>query len=41
MYGIENTSPIQQLLTIVKTLTPGQKAKLRKELNESQLDVKP
>ena len=28
--------PFQQLLTIVKTLTPGQKAKLRAELNEEK-----
>lgn len=28
--------PFQQLLTIVKTLTPAQKAKLRAELNEEE-----
>lgn len=27
--------PFQQLLTVVKTLTPAQKARLRKELDES------
>lgn len=32
--------PFQQLLTIVKTLTPGQKAKLRAELNEEQIEIK-
>jgi hypothetical protein len=32
--------PFQQLLTIVKTLTPGQKAKLRAELNGEQVDAK-
>ena len=32
--------PFQQLLTIVKTLTPSQKAKLRAELNEEQSEVK-
>ena len=32
--------PFQQLLTIVKTLTPAQKAKLRAELNEEQADTK-
>ena len=30
----------QQLLTIVKTLTPGQKAKLRQELNEQKSEIK-
>ena len=30
----------QQLLTIVKTLTPSQKAKLRAELNEKQIVLK-
>ena len=30
----------QQLLTIVKTLTPSQKAKLRAELNEKQIESK-
>lgn len=29
--------PFQQLLTIVKTLTPSQKAKLRAELSEEQM----
>ena len=28
--------PFQQLLTIVKTLTPSQKAKLRAELNDQE-----
>lgn len=28
--------PFQQLLTIVKTLTPAQKARLRKELDEEK-----
>ena len=28
--------PFQQLLTIVKTLTPSQKAKLRAELNKEK-----
>ncbi len=28
--------PFQQLLTVVKTLTPAQKAKLRKELREEK-----
>jgi hypothetical protein len=32
--------PFQQLLTIVKTLTPGQKAKLRAELNEELGETK-
>lgn len=32
--------PFQQLLTIVKTLTPSQKAKLRAELNEEQVETK-
>lgn len=32
--------PFQQLLTIVKTLTPSQKAKLRAELNEEQIEIK-
>ena len=32
--------PFQQLLTIVKTLTPAQKAKLRAKLNEEQADTK-
>lgn len=32
--------PFQQLLTIVKTLTPSQKAKLRAELNEEQVEAK-
>jgi len=32
--------PFQQLLTIVKTLTPAQKAKLRKELNEEKAEMK-
>ena len=32
--------PFQQLLTIVKTLTPGQKAKLREELNEEKAEIK-
>jgi len=32
--------PFQQLLTIVKTLTASQKAKLRAELNEEQLEGK-
>ncbi len=32
--------PFQQLLTIVKTLTPSQKAKLRAELNEEQVEKK-
>ena len=31
--------PFQQLLTIVKTLTPSQKAKLRAELNEEKKGV--
>jgi hypothetical protein len=30
--------PFQQLLTIVKTLTPSQKAKLRAELNEEKVE---
>jgi hypothetical protein len=33
--------PFQQLLTIVKTLTPSQKAKLRAELNEEKVETKP
>ena len=33
--------PFQQLLTIVKTLTPIQKAKLRAELNEQKGEKKP
>ncbi len=32
--------PFQQLLTIVKTLSPSQKAKLRAELNEEQIETK-
>ena len=32
--------PFQQFLTIVKTLTPGQKAKLRAELNEEKVETK-
>jgi hypothetical protein len=32
--------PFQQLLTIVKTLTPIQKAKLREELNEEKTEIK-
>ncbi len=32
--------PFQQLLTIVKTLTPSQKAKLRAELNEEQIETR-
>lgn len=32
--------PFQQLLTIVKTLTPIQKAKLREELNEEKTAIK-
>ncbi len=32
--------PFQQLLTIVKTLTPSQKAKLKKELEEKTNFVK-
>ena len=32
--------PFQQLLTIVKTLTPSQKAKLRAKLNEEQVEAK-
>lgn len=32
--------PFQQLLTIVKTLTPSQKAKLREELNEEKTEIK-
>lgn len=32
--------PFQQLLTIVKTLTPSQKAKLREELNEEKAEIK-
>jgi len=32
--------PFQQLLTIVKTLTPSQKARLRAELNEEQVETK-
>ncbi len=31
--------PFQQLLTIVKTLTPDQKAKLREELNEEKTET--
>lgn len=31
--------PFQQLLTIVKTLTPSQKAKLRAELNEDKAEI--
>ena len=30
--------PFQQILTIVKTLTPAQKAKLRAKLNEENVD---
>ena len=30
----------QQILTIVRTLTPSQKAKLRAELNEKQIESK-
>ena len=33
--------PFQQLLTIVKTLSPIQKAKLRAELNEQKVEEKP
>ena len=33
--------PFQQLLTIVKTLTPIQKAKLRAELNEQKVEEIP
>ncbi len=33
--------PFQQLLTIVKTLTPAQKARLRKELDEEKPVSKP
>jgi hypothetical protein len=32
--------PFRQLLTIVKTLTPAQKAKLRAELEEKQVGLK-
>ena len=32
--------PFQQLLTIVKTLTPSQKAKLLAELNDKQAEEK-
>jgi len=32
--------PFQQLLRIVKTLTPSQKAKLREELNEEKAEIK-
>ncbi len=32
--------PFQQLLTIVKTLTASQKAKLRAELKEEQVETK-
>lgn len=32
--------PFQQLLTIVRTLTPSQKAKLRAELSEEQAETK-
>jgi len=32
--------PFQQLLTLVKTLTPSQKAKLREELNEEETEIK-
>ena len=32
--------PFQQLLAIVKTLTPGQKEKLREELNEEKTEIK-
>ena len=32
--------PFHQLLTIVKTLTPSQKAKLRAELNEEKVETK-
>ncbi len=32
--------PFQQLLTIVKTLTPSQKAKLREELSEEKTEIK-
>ncbi len=32
--------PFQQLLTIVKTLTPAQKAQLRKELDEEESVVR-
>ena len=31
--------PFQQLLTIVKTLTPSQKAKLRAKLNEEKVET--
>jgi len=33
--------PFHQLLTIVKTLTPIQKAKLRAELNQQKVEKKP
>ncbi|MDX1943545.1 MAG: hypothetical protein SFU99_23465 [Saprospiraceae bacterium] len=33
--------PFQQLLTIVKTLTPAQKAQLRKELDEDKPAANP
>lgn len=32
--------PFKQLLKIVKTLTPSQKAKLRAKLNEEQIETK-
>lgn len=32
--------PFQQLLTIIKTLSPSQKAKLRAELDEEQVETK-
>ncbi len=32
--------PFQQLLTLVKSLTPGQKAKLRQELAEKEPQIK-
>ena len=32
--------PFQQLLTLVKSLTPGQKAKLRQELAEKEPPIK-
>ncbi|MBL7765999.1 MAG: hypothetical protein JNJ58_07905 [Chitinophagaceae bacterium] len=32
--------PFQQLLTIVKTLTPSQKARLKKELEEKSAAIK-
>lgn len=32
--------PLQQLFTIIKTLTPSEKAKLRAELNNDQVETK-